>query len=113
MGISRVHTSRLPAPYPSNCWTMSEEESYNISIYSELYHVDYSRDACLKTCYQQHVVKECSCGDYKIPMEGNTAQSLSNHTIQPAACSTTQQRKCEISVKNKWIANNLNCRCNL
>ena len=38
---------------------------------------------CHKTCFQHHVVSECSCGDPKLPLDGRSIISGNTEKVQP------------------------------
>ncbi len=54
----------------------------------------YTFQACMKSCYQSHVMSECSCGDPTMPMEGAAVtKMMADKTIDIEPCNTTTESK--------------------
>ncbi|KAK2160274.1 hypothetical protein LSH36_137g07058 [Paralvinella palmiformis] len=66
VGIRQVVVTREDHPY-SDCVDPDGDHS-DVDMYEELYPVSYSANACQKTCYQRHVIKDCGCADAYLPM---------------------------------------------
>lgn len=107
-----------------------QEDAKN-NAYSNLMEVAYSQSACLKTCYQQEVIKVCHCFDFAYPNTGSafsdldkswrtTACSYKNTTLCEAnlpflfsngKASAFLSGNCKIGIWAKYIDNQLTCDC--
>ncbi|XP_070543786.1 amiloride-sensitive sodium channel subunit gamma-2-like [Ptychodera flava] len=75
LGVRRVEITRKPYPY-SNC--VKKYDSAYSNGYSELYGVGYSVQACMKDCYQRHVIERCQCADPYYPFDADQYQPCSS-----------------------------------
>ncbi len=59
-----------------------------------LMYLNYPFQACLKSCYQSHVMSECNCIDPTVPSKGAAVTKLmSNPTMEIEPCHTTIESK--------------------
>ncbi|MBN3281258.1 ASI1A protein, partial [Polyodon spathula] len=64
LAIVKVHVHRLKAPYASKCSNGDGIHNY----YRDAYKVEYTREACKKTCGQMHIINSCGCGMWEFPV---------------------------------------------
>ncbi|XP_060066508.1 acid-sensing ion channel 1-like [Ylistrum balloti] len=77
VGIHEVRITRLPPPHAS-----CAEQAVKTDYYQEKYGTLYTKQPCLKSCYQDNIMQMCNCAVayYLIP-EGASVCDVSNDTI--------------------------------
>ncbi|KAI0226440.1 Amiloride-sensitive sodium channel subunit beta [Lamellibrachia satsuma] len=98
--------SRLGPPF-GECKNIKQPH-VDLNVFEELYPVNYSSNACFKTCYQRHMIERCDCGDAYYPMKG-----LAFGDARVVACRTTNitQDDCRYEVQRMFANNELDCDC--
>ncbi|KAI0240785.1 hypothetical protein LSAT2_008410 [Lamellibrachia satsuma] len=71
VGLRRHMTTQLSQPY-GNCSDHTTKENLDHNAYvHQVPTVEYSLQACTKTCFQRHLMRECSCYSARYPFASN------------------------------------------
>ncbi|KAI0240783.1 Acid-sensing ion channel 4-A [Lamellibrachia satsuma] len=71
VGLRRHMTTQLSQPY-GNCADHTTKENLEQNAYvQQVPTVEYSLQACTKTCFQRHLMRECSCYSARYPFGYN------------------------------------------
>ncbi|CAH1773414.1 unnamed protein product [Owenia fusiformis] len=96
----------------SDC-TNSSFSNVNINVYEEHYPgTSYTQTACMKTCYQSHLLSGCQCGDPSVPLDGKAFPSAF-HTEPATSCNSDNQAQvtCEENTYASYVNGSLSCTC--
>ncbi|XP_071794574.1 acid-sensing ion channel 1A-like [Asterias amurensis] len=98
IAVKKVKLDRKKAPFITNCTTTHS------TIFSDIFNVSYSKQACEKSCLAGFVLKSCGCAD----------QRYGYNISQPPCLSTNiTQELCNTGVVNDYISGALTCDCSL
>ncbi|XP_041079709.1 amiloride-sensitive sodium channel subunit delta-like isoform X1 [Polyodon spathula] len=102
LAIVKVHVHRLKAPYASKCSNGDGIHNY----YRDAYKVEYTREACKKTCGQMHIINSCGCGMWEFPVPKGMNVPFCNITNKDI-------NHCVQLFEDKFAHNELDCSCPL
>ncbi|XP_050390140.1 amiloride-sensitive sodium channel subunit gamma [Patella vulgata] len=94
VGLSQVILERSKPPH-GRCKSYTEEHNKEINVFAEFNNVSYSEKACMKTCYQKNVIKECKCCHFDFPCDG---QALDEVLVD---ITETPVRRCNETIDGK------------
>ncbi|XP_075439642.1 epithelial sodium channel subunit alpha-like [Ascaphus truei] len=83
IGVVKVHVKRLEEPYSSKCSNGENIKNY----YADVYGTNYSREACMKSCAQTKMIKNCGCRMWEFPLGSdvplcNISEPPVNHCVE-------------------------------
>ncbi|RUS74945.1 hypothetical protein EGW08_017300 [Elysia chlorotica] len=112
IGIRKTHIKRLPQPH-GDCIKQVDSTNTNKNLFSEK-GFSYSLHACLKSCFQESVYKECSCCDPSYPcisdaLQLSTGIPASSGVIQYCNVTAPDTGLCVGSVAERFADNSLGC----
>ncbi|XP_056430979.1 amiloride-sensitive sodium channel subunit beta-like isoform X2 [Hyla sarda] len=102
IGIVKVHVKRLQEPYNSRCSSGQSIKNY----YADVYGKDYSREACMKSCAQTKMIKNCGCRVWEFPAPPGLDVPLCN-------ISEPSVNNCVVKYEYKLSHDQLKCHCPL
>ena len=107
VAITQVKVDRLDGSY-GNCTRILHDKRRN--VFEEEHNVHYSINACLKTCYQYHVISQCGCADPQYPFKGEAFKDLKENV---ASCSSqdVKEEDCVYNITLQYNADKLECNC--
>uniref|UniRef100_A0A915ARW1 Amiloride-sensitive sodium channel n=2 Tax=Parascaris univalens TaxID=6257 RepID=A0A915ARW1_PARUN len=103
VGIKQMRISRMPLPYDgTDCGDLHGKTDphgswKNASLYYKRYNrvlinagypdpVNYTTQACVKSCYQRRLVNDCGCVDPSFVTREDIREFFPNESEQPSAC---------------------------
>ncbi|XP_013421470.1 degenerin deg-1-like [Lingula anatina] len=124
IGISKKRFVRIDSPY-GDCKNYTEEENYELNAYSEYYNliVNYSREACFKTCLQRQIIRDCGCAHPSYPANATALQAswniaynknLTNSRDDPVLCNianSTTHIECVDNIVDMYKKGQITCDC--
>ncbi|CAH1796367.1 unnamed protein product [Owenia fusiformis] len=113
LSLKRQEIIRLPDPYSSDCWNLTANQSIYDNAYSdetEPSPKNYTRLACLKTCYQLNLITQCACLSHKIKTRGTAYDKANVNLEELDFCNLTDS--CYLKVKDDYEDGSLDCNCN-
>ncbi|XP_067930238.1 FMRFamide-activated amiloride-sensitive sodium channel-like [Watersipora subatra] len=106
IAIRKSVVKRLSEPY-GNCTTsdMNSENAYAVP-----FAVGYTEWACLRTCYQKHLVRMCKCFDPSIPYS-NKSQVFADYepVFMPCRMAIDNDQSCKHRVTTAFNTRQLKC----
>ncbi|CAH1796191.1 unnamed protein product [Owenia fusiformis] len=72
VGLKKTKITRLPSPH-GTC----DPDLDATTLYSDKYGVEYSKEACMKSCYQKNVIDVCGCAVHEVPKPDNVPMCTS------------------------------------
>ncbi|KAK2185707.1 hypothetical protein NP493_226g08040 [Ridgeia piscesae] len=72
VGLRRHTRTRMPPPY-GDCADYTAQDNLHLNAYvSDVPTVQYSTRACMKTCFQRHLMEKCGCYSTQFPVGRNS-----------------------------------------
>ncbi|VDN37102.1 unnamed protein product [Gongylonema pulchrum] len=89
VGIKQMRISRMPLPYDGT--------EYHNALRAAGYSgpVNYTAQACMKSCYQRRLVEDCNCVDPSFVTRDDIHTFYAINNSQPSACDMTLTRSFE------------------
>ncbi|OAF64477.1 hypothetical protein A3Q56_07812 [Intoshia linei] len=78
------------------------------NVFEELYPVRYSRQTCLRTCYQKIIIEKCKCYDVTYPYYG---KAFNYQSITACQYVDFEQRDCMNRIEKEYNKNIVKCDC--
>jgi acid-sensing ion channel 5 len=108
--VKTVFTKKLPSPYSSCLKYNTDPSSYSSDLYKAIFenlkHTTYRQKYCYRLCYQQNVIKDCSCADSSLP----TPFSKYNDK-EILACLNFTELECLAKTKTRFQNSPISSQC--
>ncbi|KAK6169255.1 hypothetical protein SNE40_020338 [Patella caerulea] len=112
VSLSLLQVERTEPPH-GTCHEFSRDEGIQVNAYSELKSlpIEYTDEACYKTCLQLNIIKTCGCCYPYQPCSGVALQSgLDMHDdTQFCNISNTDTTSCIKGIQSRYNKNDLGC----
>ncbi|XP_064620615.1 amiloride-sensitive sodium channel subunit alpha-like [Lineus longissimus] len=106
VGLRQRMITRLQAPH-GTCKNNVDSKT----LYSKEFHVDYTVNACQKTCLQNAIYRKCGCALPDIPVPNRTNLTICVSVGEPNNTVHAAMANCTKDVRYRYRSGNLRCNC--